>query len=135
MNGDEIEATRQWLTEGLAGDGNIYLYRVLDILRVVDGDTIDARLSLGFGLTAAFRFRLADVDTPEIYGVNSSPEGHEAKEFVEHWLDRPLLVETYKSSDSTVGIGDGAFGRWLGDFIDVDSGGRLTDALREAGYA
>lgn len=115
---------------------NLYLYRVLDILRVVDGDTVDARISLGFGLTAAFRFRVKDVDTPEVYGPNASEEGKAARQFTGDWLaSRPLHAETYKSSGTTVGIGDGAFGRWLADFIDADSAERLTDALRQSGYA
>lgn len=113
----------------------MYTYRVVEILRVVDGDTIDARASLGFGITAAFRFRLAGVDTPEMFGRYAVPEGKEAQDFTADWLNsHPLLVRTYKSSQATVGIGDGAFGRWLADFIDADTGESLAAALIGAGY-
>jgi hypothetical protein len=114
----------------------MYQYKVLAILKVVDGDTVDARISLGFGLSGAFRFRLKDVDTPELYGRAASEQGRQARDFVDLWLkDRTLVAETYKGSEATVGLGDGAFGRWLADFIDRDSGERLSEALRSAGLA
>lgn len=108
-----------------------YIYRVVDVLRVVDGDTLDVKLSLGFGLTAAFRFRLAGVDAPEVYGPNASPAGRAAADYVTGWLaDRAgrLYARTYKGADTTVGIGDGAFGRWLADFT-CDDGDSLADDL------
>jgi hypothetical protein len=36
-----------------------------EIVRWVDGDTVDLRVSLGFGITRADRFRLYGIDTPE----------------------------------------------------------------------
>lgn len=126
---------------------DLYLYKVADVLRVVDGDTIDMRLSLGFGLTAAFRFRLRGVNTPEVYGAKASPQGKEALLFAAAWLDQRanvrtdtsgLYVRTYKTSQSTVGIGDGAFGRWAADVLDIatdDTVRSLADDLVEAGLA
>jgi endonuclease YncB( thermonuclease family) len=114
-----------------------YLYRVVEVLRVVDGDTIDLRLSLGFGLTAAFRFRLAGVDAAEIFGPKAEPRGQEAREFVVAWLSEradQLTVRTYKGNHSTVGIGDGAFGRWLADVLGPGDE-ELADALVEFGLA
>ena len=101
----------------------MYEYRVRKILRVVDGDTIDAEISLGFGLSANFRFRLQGIDTPEIYGAGATEQGKAAKAFVEKWFEGrfnhggSVTVRTFKASDATLGIGDGAFGRWLGAFI------------------
>lgn len=110
----------------------MYEYRVDHVHRVVDGDTIDCRISLGFGLSANFRFRLFGVDAPERYGPDASPEGQEATRFVEGWLaGRKLIVRTFKSSDKTVGIGDGAFGRWLADFIDAETGQTLAGVVGE----
>ncbi len=114
-----------------------YVYRVAEVLRVIDGDTVDLRISLGFGLEAAFRFRLAGVDAPETYGAGASAAGRQAAEFVANWLadrDGQLVVRTHKGHPSTVGIGTGAFGRWLADVVDGD-GASLADALRAAGHA
>ena len=111
----------------------MYEYRVIQVLRVVDGDTIDAQISLGFGLSATFRFRLTGIDAKEIYGANSSEEGRQAAEFVKRWLDNhfadgnKIIVQTQKTSDATVGIGDGAFGRWSASFFAVDSEGKEYD--------
>lgn len=117
----------------------MYEYRVVEIIRVVDGDTVDCVISLGFGLTAAFRFRLFDFDAPETRGAQADPErGPAAARFAHEWLaqrEGQLLVRTEKSSDATVGIGDGAFGRWLATFVDQDTGERLQEAMREAGHA
>lgn len=108
-----------------------YVYKVTDVVRVVDGDTIDARLGLGFGITAAFRFRLLGVDTPESFGRAAEPAGKVAAAFTSAWLEERkgrLFARTYKGSQTAVGLGDGAFGRWLADIFTGD-GEHLTDAL------
>lgn len=115
----------------------MYEYRILDTLRVVDGDTIDVRISLGFGLTAALRVRLACVDTYELYGRHADERGRAAADFTHDWLQRhadDLLLRTFKGSTETVGIGDGSFGRWLGSIYTVD-GLDLAAALRDAGHS
>lgn len=116
----------------------MYHYRVREIVRVVDGDTVDARLDLGFGIASTIRVRVKDIDTPEVYGRNADPErGPAASEFTHAWLERAmeggLTVQTYKGSSGDVGVGDGAFGRWLGNFIDAE-GDTLTQALKDAGH-
>ena len=42
-----------------------YNFRVVEINRVVDGDTIDVTIDLGFDLSKKERVRVAGVDTPE----------------------------------------------------------------------
>jgi len=42
-----------------------YIYRIKQITKVVDGDTIDADIDLGFDISLSKRIRLAAVDTPE----------------------------------------------------------------------
>ena len=42
-----------------------YIYRIKEIHKVVDGDTIDADIDLGFDISLTKRIRLAGVDTPE----------------------------------------------------------------------
>ncbi len=114
-----------------------YTYRVKEVLRVVDGDTFDLRITFGFGQDASLRFRLADIDTPEMYGRAASAKGREAAEYTADWLadrDGRLVVRTFKGAQSTVGLGDGAFGRWLAAVVGPD-GESLADALRRAGLA
>lgn len=129
---------------------DIHYYKVKEIIRVIDGDTVDMRVSLGFGITAAFRFRLHGVNAYEKYGSKADPKGQEAADFVSNWLDvrdpvktdtTGLYVRTYKGSQATVGIGDGSFGRWEADILDVlpgesfDNAESLGDALVALGLA
>lgn len=116
----------------------MYEYKVEKILKVLDGDTIDAVIDLGFGLRAQFRFRLARINAPEM----STPGGAPARAYSEHWLksraDRPFIVRTRKHSETTVGVGDGAYGRWLADLISTTPAGieeSLSDALLASGHA
>lgn len=115
-----------------------WTFPVKEVINVVDGDTIDCRISLGFGQSAAFRFRLKDIDTQETHGRNAEPAGTQAWNFTRAWLAETgaddLIVQTFKGSQATVGIGDGAFGRWLAYFIDQGTGANLSHDLRKNGY-
>ncbi len=71
--------------------------------RVVDGDTMDVVIDLGFYVEMRERVRLAGIDTPEIYRVPKNSEeykkGMEAKEYVERRLNEngnELVIETEK---------------------------------------
>lgn len=113
-----------------------YTYRVKEILRTLDGDTVDCCIDLGFGLEATFRFRLAGIDTPE----RTEPRWAEAKFLTGSWLasamiSHDLTVTTSRRTDATVGIGDGAFGRWLGTFECPSMGRQLVDVLTDEGWA
>jgi micrococcal nuclease len=65
------------------------------IYNVVDGDTVDAELDLGFKLKIRQRMRLAGIDTPE-----RGQEGYsEATEYLKYLvLNKPLFFITYKQS-------------------------------------
>ena len=43
----------------------MYEYRIKEVVKVVDGDTVDIILDLGFGLFKKERVRIAGIDTPE----------------------------------------------------------------------
>ena len=90
----------------------MYIYKVV-LDRVVDGDTMDLWIDLGFDAWILERVRLLGVDTPEVYGPNASEAGKESSAFVKRWFaDRSsggVLVytsEKYKSTDK--------YGRSLG---------------------
>ena len=56
------------------------------VVKIVDGDTMDVEINLGFGITTKQRVRLLGVDTPETYRPSCDAErihGERAKKFVE----------------------------------------------------
>ncbi len=87
----------------------MYTYFVKSVDRIVDGDTIDISIDLGFDLTKKERVRLAGIDTPEKRTKNLKEKemGYQATEFLEmHLMEASkLTVRTEK---------DGKFGRMLG---------------------
>ena len=87
----------------------MYTYFVKSVDRVVDGDTIDISIDLGFDLTKKERVRLAGIDTPEKRTKDQKEKemGYQATEFLEmHLMEATkLTVKTEK---------EGKFGRMLG---------------------
>ena len=89
----------------------MYEYRAR-CTRVVDGDTVDMEVDVGFRVTAKIRFRLLAVDTPELRDRDETERARakEAKKAVEGFLLRdfdekyPLKIYTTKAD---------SFGRWL----------------------
>lgn len=114
----------------------MYEYRVRRVVRVLDGDTFDCELALGFGVTATLRLRLFGADAPELFGAHAEPLGVAARDFSAAWLTARtglLTVQTTKASSATVGIGDGVYGRWLASFLG-DDGANLAVDLARAGF-
>ncbi|MFA5168348.1 MAG: DUF1016 N-terminal domain-containing protein [Candidatus Omnitrophota bacterium] len=73
----------------------LYTYKV-DVVEVIDGDTLKASIPLGFGFTTVQKLRLRGLDAPEI----ESAEGKEAKGFLEKQFAKsktPVLIRTRKS--------------------------------------
>lgn len=110
-------------------------YTDVQVLQVVDGDTVDLRLGrdIGFGAAAyvTVRCRLVVVDTPE----RGKPGWGGAKDFTYWWLherrDKGLRATTYRHDGTTP---DGGFGRWLVDLY-TPADGSLSAALLDAGHA
>jgi len=107
----------------------MYEYQA-QIDEVVDGDTIDVVVDLGFNMRRDIRLRLAGVDTAETYGVSHDSEeyarGSEHTQFVEQWIDAdatsewPFIVRTEKK---------GKFGRYIATIERKSDGDELTEAL------
>jgi micrococcal nuclease len=106
---------------------NPYVYRLKALVRVLDGDTIDIDLDLGFSLTLRQRIRLKGLDAPELTRPTERAAGEAAKAFVQAWLEPPgtIYIETTK---------DDKYGRMLGDFIR-EGQPSLCNALLAAGLA
>ena len=106
------------------------------ILRVVDGDTVDIDIDLGFGIWMhKERVRMMGVDTPEsrtrdlvekAFGLASKER---LKELLPIGSIQVLKTEIDKSGEDA----KGKFGRILGDFLIEEK--RVTDILIEEGYA
>ena len=91
-----------------------YIYRIREIHKVVDGDTIDADIDLGFDISLTKRIRLAGVDTPEsrTADANEKKYGLESKEWLKHRCEcaKNILIKT-ELPDSTE-----KYGRIIGHF-------------------
>jgi micrococcal nuclease len=103
----------------------MYKYKAR-VSRVVDGDTLDLTIDLGFRTFVKQRVRLYGIDTPEIHGVKRDSEeyqkGKEAQAAVINWLDdvAPIDVgdpqgkwEVFLLSYDGKPLGQGKYGRWL----------------------
>ena len=108
------------------------------ILRVVDGDTVDVDLDLGFGVWLRDeRVRIMGIDTPESRTSDKMEKifGIAAKERLSSLLgaDATLLSQVKSNGENM----KGKFGRILGDFEVEKNGERrmATDVLIEEGHA
>ena len=128
-----------------------YDFRVINLYNdaswdpVIDGDTVDVVIDQGFFDSTVIRIRVvgpaeAELDTPEVYGRYASAKGEEAKEFTRGWLLDKLTIgrlrlESFADPERDRPVPDGGFGRWAGNFYDIeDPEDNLYAALTEAGY-
>lgn len=108
----------------------MYKYRC-KVLRVVDGDTVDVDIDLGFGIWVhRERIRVMGIDTPEsrTRDLTEKAFGLAAKEFVKSLMPIGSMQIIKTQKDKT-----GKFGRVLGDFII--EGKLLTEHMIENYHA
>lgn len=102
-------------------------------VKIVDGDTVDLMVDLGFRNRQVVRVRVAAVDTAEIFGV---PEGSDefkrgqrhkafAGEYLGQGAGQGQFPLTFRSFEET-----GKFGRWVGDVQAPDREKTLSEVLR-----
>jgi len=108
------------------GEEDLYTYRAF-VVRVLDGDTIEVVVDLGFGVRSTQVLRLRGIDCPELV----SREGKEAKAFVEKLLppSSQILIKTTKSDK---------YDRYLVDVWPNSKDGKaqyLNNLLLEKGLA
>ena len=114
-----------------------YNFRVIKINRVVDGDTIDVTIDLGFDLYKKERVRVAGVDTPEKRTKNLEEKalGIDATNWLKKELqdvldgDDELIVRTELHG------GVGKYGRLLGWLYVGDETVSLNEQMITQGYA
>jgi len=112
----------------------MYEYKA-KVINVLDGDTIDVEVDLGFNIKVKKRLRLLGIDTPEIFHPSCPEEkklGLGAKSFVES------LVVNNSGTIRTVKNETDKYGRYLADFIvDVTEFGKnvsISELLTANGY-
>lgn len=114
-------------------DKDPYIYRVKEVLKIVDGDTIDANIDLGFDISLTKRVRLNGIDTPESRTTDLKEKtlGLEVKEWLKHKLEgaKDILIKT-QLPDSTE-----KYGRILGNLYINNESLSLNEQMINAGYA
>jgi micrococcal nuclease len=111
----------------------MYEYYVRKVENVVDGDTIDVLIDLGFDILFASRVRLAGIDTPEsrTKDLKEKALGLESKEYLKKHLKdaKSVVIKTEKMDSSE------KYGRILGwVYINGDTES-LNDKMINDGYA
>jgi micrococcal nuclease len=110
----------------------MFTYRA-KVERVVDGDTVDLILDLGFDIHYSCRVRLLGVNAPEsrTKDLKEKEKGLAAKAYVQDWFDGhpEVYVQTYKDAK-------GKYGRILANiFADMSLEVCLNEQLVDSGHA
>jgi micrococcal nuclease len=111
----------------------MYEYFVKEVKNVVDGDTIDVIIDLGFDILFASRVRLAGIDTPESRTTDKAEKvlGIEAKEYLKKQLKdaKSVVIRTEKMDSSE------KYGRILGWVYVNGESESLNNKMINDGYA
>ena len=113
------------------GDPTDFSYRVSKVVKIIDGDTIDVILDLGFDIMYKSRVRLFGIDTPEsrTRDVIEKEYGLMSKKYLTNKLKsaKKISIKTYKGEET------GKFGRILGEiFCD---GENINKKMCDQGHA
>lgn len=94
---------------------SLYVYKA-KVLNIVDGDTIDLLVDLGFNITQEIRFRFELIDTAETYRPRNAAErahGAEATQYLHDILgEEPIIIKTNKDKHGKY--------RYLAKIYDTD---------------
>lgn len=111
----------------------MYTYRVKNVLKVVDGDTIDVEIDLGFDISITKRVRLAGIDTPESRTTDKREKalGLESKKYLEKALKVAdvVVIRTEKPDSSE------KYGRVLGWLFLDEAETSVNETMIASGYA
>ena len=114
-----------------------YNFRVVEINRVLDGDTIDVTIDLGFDLYKKERVRVAGVDTPEkrTRDLEEKALGIDATNWLKEKLEGALAGDDDLVIRTELVGGVGKYGRLLGWLYIGDGDVSLNEQMIEEGYA
>ena len=114
-----------------------YNFRVTEINRVLDGDTIDVTIDLGFDLYKKERVRIAGVDTPEkrTRDLEEKALGIDATEWMKKKLEDTIAGDDELTIRTELVGGMGKYGRLLGWLYIGDATVSLNELMITEGYA
>jgi len=111
----------------------MFEYYVKKVTKVVDGDTIDVDIDLGFDISFSSRVRLAGIDTPESRTADKIEKalGLESKEYLKKAIDasKTVVIKTEKMDSSE------KYGRILGWLFLDGSKVSVNEQMIADGYA
>jgi micrococcal nuclease len=105
--------------------------------RVIDGDTLEVIIDLGFTINITVHVRLLGVNTPEIFGAkaaNSKVAGLASKAFVEQWVantNSEVILTSYDAKK----LSQEKYGRWLAVVKAKKDNSVINDLLISNGLA
>lgn len=106
-----------------------YTYRA-EIVNVVDGDTVDVEVDLGFSATLKMRCRLWGINAPEMRGA-SAEAGREAKARLRYLIEtggNVLTIKTHKDRQDK-------YGRYLAELCIAGSPRTINQQMVDEGHA
>ena len=114
-----------------------YNFRVTEIVKVLDGDTIDVIIDLGFDLYKKERVRIAGVDTPEkrTRDLEEKALGEDATNWLKEQLDGAISGEDDLVIRTELVGGMGKYGRLLGWLYIGDETESINERMIQQGYA
>ena len=114
-----------------------YNFRVTEIVKVLDGDTIDVLIDLGFDLFKKERVRIAGVDTPEkrTRDLEEKALGIDATNWLKDKLESTIDGDDELTIRTELVGGVGKYGRLLGWLYIGDSDLSLNEQMITEGYA
>jgi micrococcal nuclease len=111
----------------------MYEYYIKEVTKIVDGDTIDVIIDLGFDVMFKSRVRMAGIDAPEsrTRDLDEKKLGLEAKEYLKHAIESAtdIVIKTEKMNSSE------KYGRILGWVFLDGSDVSINDEMIQKGYA
>lgn len=108
----------------------MYTYKIKKINKVIDGDTIDVDINLGFWITVSYRVRLKGINTAETRTLNleEKEKGLKAKEWLKKELSKEgeWIIETHKEDK---------YGRILGTLYFQEEKTSINQRMIDEGLA
>lgn len=109
----------------------MYEYAISEVVKVVDGDTLEVIFDVGFSMFRKERIRLDGIDTPESITSDQHEKkfGLEAKEFLKDWISKQKKLRAKTTKDDK-------YGRILAQvYGDVNPNVSVNEELINKGYA
>lgn len=108
----------------------MYQYKIKKITKVIDGDTVDLDIDLGFGITVSHRIRLKGINAPETktLDLEEKNKGIQAR----LWLEKELSKEGQWIIETTK---EDKYGRILGTLYLIGDSVTLNEKMLNEGIA